>query len=133
MMSKATTVLRNSLILLTWSAAIPAAWAAETLAPGTSAPPQPGMGQPKVHFAVPFQPSERHVLDLKVPDVRDVMTQEQLAAATSVPPDELEILGPETVAVHGAPQPVYVPSGFAALYWAAIHPLSAWRILAPVQ
>lgn len=133
MMSKATTVLRNSLILLTWSAAIPAAaWGAETLAPGTSAP-QPGMGQPKVHFAVPFQPSERHVLDLKVPDVRDVMTQEQLAAATSVAPDELEILGPETVAVHGAPQPVYVPSGFAALYWAAIHPLSAWRILAPVQ
>jgi len=128
-MSKVTQVLRNALILLAWGAAIPAAaWASETLAPGTSTPPGP-----KVHFSVPFQASDAHVMDLKAPDIRDVMTPEELAAATSIPPDEVEIAGPETVAVHGAPQPVYVPSGFAALYWAAIHPLSAWRILAPVQ
>jgi hypothetical protein len=129
MMSKATRVVRNSLILLAWGAAIPAAaWSAETLAPGTSAPPEP-----KVQFSVPFQASDAHVLNLKAPDIRDVMTADELAAATVMPPDELEIVGPETVAVHGAPLPVYVPSGFAALYWAAIHPLSAWRILAPVQ
>ena len=128
-MSKAIKGLRNSLILLACSAALPAAaWAAETLTPGTSAPPPS-----KVPFSVPFRASDAHVLDLKTPDIRDVMTQEELAAATATPPDELEIIGPETVAVHGAPQPVYVPSGFAALYWAAIHPLSAWRILAPVQ
>ena len=128
-MSKATKVLHNSLIVLGWSAAmIPAAWAAETLAPGTSPPPEP-----KVQFAVPFQASDKHVLDLKAPDIREVMTPDELSAATDVPPDELEIIGPETVAVHGAPQPIYVPSGFAALYWAATHPLSAWRILAPVQ
>jgi hypothetical protein len=128
LMSKATHVLRNSLILLACGAVIPTAWAAETLAPGTSPPPEP-----KVHFSVPFQaPADAHVLDLKAPDVRDVMTPDELAAATA-PPEEFEILGPETVAVHGAPQPVYVPGGFAALYWAAIHPLSAWRILAPVQ
>ena len=72
-------------------------------------------------------------MDLKAPDIRDVMTPEDLAAATALPPDEFEIIGPDTVAVHGAQQPVYVPGGFAALYWAAIHPLSAWRILAPVQ
>jgi hypothetical protein len=128
MMSKVTQALRNSLILLAWGAAIPAAWSAETLAPGTSAPPEP-----KVHFSVPFRASEAHVLDLKAPDIRDVMAPDALAAATELPPDEFEIIGPDTVAVHGAPQPVYVPSGFAALYWAAIHPLSAWRILAPVQ
>ena len=91
------------------------------------------MGQPNVHFSVPFRASDAHVLDLKAPDIRDVMSADELAAATAMPPDELEIIGPETVAVHGAPQPVYVPSGFAALYWAAIHPLSAWRILTPVQ
>jgi len=91
------------------------------------------MGQPKVQFSVPFQPSDKHVLDLKAPDIRDVMAPDQLAAATAVPPDEFEIIGPETVAVHGVQQSVYVPSGFAALYWAAIHPFSAWRILAPVQ
>ena len=128
-MSKATKVLRNCLIWLAWGAALPAAAAAaETLAPGTSAPPEP-----KVPFSVAFRASDGHVLDLKAPDIRDVMTPDELAAATAVPPDEFEIIGPETVAVHGAPQPVYVPSGFAALYWAAIHPLSAWRILAPVQ
>ena len=128
-MSKATKVLRNSLILLACGAALPAAaWAVETLAPGTAAPPEP-----KVHFSVPFRASDAHVLDLKAPDIRDVMSADELTAATAMPPDELEIIGPETVAVHGAPQPVYVPSGFAALYWAAIHPLSAWRILAPVQ
>ena len=128
MMSKATRVLRNSLILLAWSAAVPAAWAAETLASGTSAPPEP-----KTHFSVPFQASDAHVMDLKAPDIREVMAPEDLAAATALPPDEFEIIGPDTVAVHGAQQPVYVPGGFAALYWAAIHPLSAWRILAPVQ
>jgi hypothetical protein len=128
MMSKVTQALRNSLILLAWGAAIPAAWSAETLAPGTSAPPEP-----KVHFSVPFRASEAHVLDLKAPDIRDVMAPDALAAATELPPDEFEIIGPDTVAVHGAPQPVYVPSGFAALYWAANHPFSAWRILAPVQ
>ncbi len=128
-MSKKTKVLRNSLILLAWSAAIPAVtWAAETLAPGTSAPPES-----KVHFSVPFKAPDAHVLDLKAPDIRDVMSADEVAAATATPPEEFDIIGPETVAVHGAPQPVYVPSGFAALYWAAIHPLSAWRILTPVQ
>jgi len=127
-MSKLTKVFRNSLILLAWSAAVPATWAAETLASGTAAPPEP-----ETHFSVPFQPSDAHVMDLKAPDIRDVMTPEDLAAATALPPDEFEIIGPDTVAVHGAQQPVYVPGGFAALYWAAIHPLSAWRILAPVQ
>jgi hypothetical protein len=127
-MSKATKVLHNSLILLAWGAAIPAAaGAAETLASETSAPPEP-----KVHFSVPFKAPDAHVLDLKAPDIRDVMTADELTAATA-PPDEIGIIEPETVAVHGAPQPVYVPGGFAALYWAAIHPLSAWRILAPVQ
>jgi|KBSMisStaDraftv2_1062788.scaffolds.fasta_scaffold633986_2 hypothetical protein len=127
-MSKATKVLRNSLILLAWSAAIPAAWAAETLASGTSAPPEP-----KTHFSVPFQSSGVYVLDLKAPDIRDVMTPEDLAAATGLTPDEIEILDADTVAVRGAPQPVYVPGGFAAIYWAVLHPLSSWRILTPVQ
>ena len=133
-MSKATQVLRNSLILLAWGVAIPtaAAWAAETAPAGTSTLPEPGslMGQPKVHFSVPKAP-DAYVLDLKAPDIRNVMTQDELAAATAMPPDE--IIGPETVAVQGAPLPVYVPSGFAALYWAAIHPFNAWRILTPVQ
>lgn len=128
MMSKATKVLRNSLIWLAWGAAVPAAaWASEALEPGTSAPPEA-----KVHVSVPFRTPGAHVLDLKAPDVREVMTPDELAAATA-PEEEFETVGPETVAVHGAPLPVYVPTGFAALYWAAIHPLSAWRILAPVQ
>jgi hypothetical protein len=124
MMSKAAKILCNSLILLAMGAAVPAAWAASPADPAT-------------HFSVPIQPADvppkPRVLDLKAPDVRDVMSPEEMAAALSVPEETEVVEGPETVAVHGAVQAPYVPSGFAALYWAATHPLSAWRILAPAQ
>jgi hypothetical protein len=72
------------------------------------------------------------MLDLKPPDIRSVMPASELA--TAIPdPDEIEIAEPETVAVHGATTAPYVPNGFASMYWAATHPASAWRILAPVR
>lgn len=122
-MSKAATNLRNSLILLALSAAASSAWAAD-------APPT------QSQFNVPIQaadtPPTPRVLDLKAPDVRDVMTTDEMAAAIGVP-DEFDVLAPDEVAVRGLPQSPYVPSGFGALYWAALHPFNAWRILAPVQ
>lgn len=123
MMSNAAKILRSSLILLTLGAAVPAVWAAST-------------PDPQTHFAVPIQaadtPPTPRILDLKSPDIRDVMTADEMAAALA-PTDELEVIGPDAVAVHGATPAPYVPAGFGALYWAALHPLSAWRILAPVQ
>jgi hypothetical protein len=121
-MSKAAKIVCNSLILLTLGAAVPAAFAANT--------PEP------LRFVVPIQsadsPPTPRILDLKAPDIRDVMTADEMAAALA-PPDELEVIGPDAVAVHGATPAPYVPAGFAALYWAALHPVSAWRILVPVQ
>ena len=123
MMGKAAKILRSSLILLALGAAVPAVWAVEA-------------SPAKSQFSVPVQPADApptpHLLDLKAPDVKDVMTPDEMASILT-PPDEFEVLAPETVAVHGATYVPYVPSGFGALYWAALHPFSAWRILAPVQ
>jgi hypothetical protein len=127
MMSKAAKVLRSSLILLTLGAAVPAVWAANA-----ATPPDASTG---ARFSVPVQaadtPPAPRVLDLKAPDVRDVMTTDEMAAALN-PPSDVEVLESGAVAVHSEQPAPYVPGGFAALYWAALHPLSAWRIFAPV-
>jgi hypothetical protein len=152
MMIRGTQVVRNSLISLVMGIAAAAAWAAP---PPSSAPsatdktapssngvvlgdsatvaaatqPAPGLNIP---IETPPQPPRPRVLDLKAPDIREVMSMDQIAAA--IPnPNDLDIMEPETVMIHGGTPPPYVPGGFGALYWAAIHPASAWRILAPVQ
>jgi hypothetical protein len=105
-MTKQVTILRSSLWALTLAAAaIPAAWAAD---PATTKAP-----------------------DLKAPDIHAVMTSDQIAAAIPAT-DENEVIEPETVQVHSEAPPPYVPGGFAALYWAALHPAEAWRIITPV-
>jgi hypothetical protein len=124
MSSKTAIVLRNSLITLGLGALASAAWAAD--------PP----AAPTAKFTVAVKPADQpptpRVLDLKAPDIRTVMSADELNAALAVP-DETEALEPETVAVHGAVPAPYVPGGFAALYWAANHPADSWRILTPVQ
>ena len=123
-MSNKAKVLRSSLILLTLGAVVPTVWAASNAAP------------PKTQFSVPIQsastPPTPRILDLKAPDVRDVMTTDEMAAALN-PPSDVEVLDSGAVAVHSEQPAPYVPGGFAALYWAALHPFSAWRIFAPVQ
>jgi hypothetical protein len=118
-MRKSVTVLRNSLISLALAAAIPvAAWATDP----------PKMSVPVQNSSAPPTP---RVLDIKAPDIHQVMSAEQIAAA--IPNPDESIVDPETVAVRGEVPAPYVPGGFAALYWAAIHPTDSWRILAPVQ
>ena len=118
-MTKKVTILRGTLVSLAHAATIPAAWAAD--------------GVTNLH--VPMQnssaPPTPRVLDLKAPDIHALMTSDQIAAA--IPnPDENEVIEDETVQVHGGTPPPYVPGGFAALYWAALHPAEAWRIVTPV-
>jgi hypothetical protein len=122
-MGKGATVLRNSLIFLTLGVAVPAVWAADD---------QRAIASMNVPMQTAPNPPRPRILDLKVPDIHDVMSAEQIAAA--IPnPDDIELIGPETVQVRGATPSPYVPSGFAALYWAAMHPTSAWRILTPAE
>ena len=133
MMGKRAKVLRNSLIFLTLAAAT-ASLAVAAEVPLGSASPANTAG-PTVNLNIPIGPAATpptpRLLNLKAPDIHDVMTPAEIEA--SIPADQDEMLGPETVAVHGAVPAPYVPSGFAALYWAAVHPAEAWRILAPVQ
>ncbi len=115
MMSKSARLLRNSLMFLTLAGALPLlAAAADAPAPAAPAPQVP------------------RLLDLKAPDIHDVMTPGEIAAALP-DPQEMEVVEPDTVQVHGAAPAPYVPGGFAALYWAVLHPMDSWRILAPVQ
>ncbi len=118
-MSKKTKVLHSALISLAFAATIPAAWAdGQRLNAPVGNSTQP--------------PRLVHVLDLKAPDIHDVMSADEIAAALPNP-DETELNGPETVQVRGAVPAPYVPSGFAALYWAVTHPLDSWRIVTPAQ
>ncbi len=153
-MSNGPKILRNSLISLAACFAGATAWAASPPASGVklgdSAPlatrqaavDQAVSGTARVDegaavagLNLPVQsptPPKPRIMDLRPPDIREVMSSEQIAAA--IPnPDDVEVVGPETVQVRGETPPPYVPSGFAALYWAATHPSSAWRILAPVR
>jgi hypothetical protein len=126
MMSNNSKVLRNTLISLAFGAAIPAAWAADPVTP----PSPPKFSVTAADSTQP--PRLLKVLDLKSPDIHDVMSADQIAAA--IPnPDDMDDLDPETVAVHGATPAPYVPGGFAAIYWAVTHPIQSWRVLAPVQ
>ena len=122
MMSKSARVLRNALMFLTLASAASFAGAADAPSAATK-------------LNVPIQsattPPPPRLLDLKAPDIHDVMTSGEIAAA--IPNEEMDILEPETVQVHGAIPAPYVPSGFGALYWAFLHPVQSWRILAPAQ
>jgi hypothetical protein len=117
-MRKSATVLRNSLISLALAAAIPAAWAADP----------PKLNVPVHDSSTPPAP---RVLNLKAPDIHDVMSAEEIAAA--IPTEDVSELSPETVQVRGEVPAPYVPGGFAALYWAVTHPVDSWRVLTPVQ
>ncbi len=144
MIKRATlTLVRNSLISLAISVLAPVAWAGPppddtTASAATGSTNEAGSGTPSslsgvnVPMQIPARPPRPRLLDLRPPDIRAVMSAEQLTAALPNP-DETEVVGPETVQVRGSTPPPYVPSGFAALYWAATHPSQAWRILAPAQ
>lgn len=120
-MGKNTQIVRNSLISLALAASMPAAWADHTAtATATVA----------VHSAVTVPLPHR--LDLTMPDIRTVMSAEELSAPLQ-DPNDVELISPETVQVRGAHPAPYVPGGFEALWWGALHPGQAWRILTPVQ
>ena len=134
-MSNNSKVLHNTLISLAFAVAIPAAWADDPVAAPTATQTAAPTATP-TKFTVTATDSTQvphlmKVLDLKSPDIHDVMSADEIAAV--LPNPEENELDPETVAVHGAVPAPYVPGGFAAIYWGLTHPLQSWRVLAPVQ
>ncbi len=108
------------------AAAAPAAKAATRARTVPATKPGAAKKAPALKSAAANQP-----LDLNAPPIKHVLTPEQVQsflaeADENAPP-------PEDVTVD---QPHYaepVPAGaFAALPWALLHPLEAWRIFAPI-
>jgi hypothetical protein len=77
-------------------------------------------------------PAPAKPLDLRAPDITKLYTREQLDRLLAQLNDTIE-----EVEVEGAPvpPPTFTPQvwgGIAAPLWALLHPLQAWRIIAPV-
>lgn len=90
-------------------------------------PPASTIAVPAAARAAPR--ATARALDLSLPPLRLVLTPQQLAELTT-PSDD----GPmEDVTVSEPPYVTPVPKGqVRALTWALLHPLDAWRILAPI-
>jgi hypothetical protein len=76
--------------------------------------------------------AHRPALDLKAPDVRQVMPASELQAAVNAP-DQDEDEPPPQVDVSGDKPAPTVPGGIASLWWGVTHPTQIWRIFAPAQ
>ena len=72
-------------------------------------------------------------LDLRAPDIRRLLTPEQIAAAIGRARDEnieeVEVEGTRTRPPPATPE---VWGGLATPVWALFHPTQAWRIFAPL-
>ena len=74
------------------------------------------------------------VLDLRPPDITKSPTLQRMASAQArTIPEKIEVIGsPELLPQTDSekPRPWMGP---AAVFWGFVHPLSAWRILAPLD
>jgi hypothetical protein len=104
------------------STAVPA-----TVPPATSAPVSAAAVGP---VAAPDTVRPRRPLDLRLGDLRRYFTPEELQSPLpDLIADEVlvEGVGASDERASGPP----IPVGLVAPYWAATHPLSAWRIFLP--
>jgi hypothetical protein len=69
-------------------------------------------------------------LDIQAPDIRRIVSEEELRQRLEEPAEIEE--SQAQVQVEGTRPEVYVPGGIASLPWAVMHPTQAWRILLPV-
>jgi hypothetical protein len=77
--------------------------------------------------------ASRPPLDLRAPDIEDILTPQQIADALASTREgnieEIEVEGVRTVAPPSSPD---VWLAIAAPFWALLHPTQAWRIFAPI-
>jgi hypothetical protein len=70
-------------------------------------------------------------LDLAAPDVRTVVSADELKQPLPTGEQIREVQESETVAVKGESPGPDVPLGFGAIWWAVNHPTNAWKIFLP--
>ena len=79
------------------------------------------------------QGSGKRPLNLTAPDIRTVVSQEELQEPLPTADQQAQAEESDTVQVKGTPNTPDVPGGFGALWWALNHPTQAWRIFAPAE
>lgn len=72
-------------------------------------------------------------LNLTAPDVRTVVSAEELKEPLPSNEQVTEVQEDQTVSVKGEGVPPDVPLGFGAIWWAMNHPSQAWRVVVPVE
>ena len=78
--------------------------------------------------ARPAHLAETRALDLRTPPIDHVMSRSQIAVMANA-----DVEMPVDIMVERAHYKVEPPVGFfRSIPWAVTHPLSAWRVLAPV-
>ena len=78
-------------------------------------------------------PQLKGSLNLTAPDVRSVMTADQLKEPLPSGEQIAEVQEADTVSVKGEKDAPDVPGGFGAIWWAFNHPSQSWRIFAPAE
>jgi hypothetical protein len=76
---------------------------------------------------------DRPPLNLAAPDVRTVVAADELSEPLPELDQDAAAQEADTVQVQAGPDGPEVPSGFASIWWAVVHPTQAWRILSPAQ
>ncbi|HEU4654499.1 MAG TPA: hypothetical protein VFS47_10960 [Steroidobacteraceae bacterium] len=81
------------------------------------------------------EPTSAQRLNLRAPDIHDVLTPQQISsviAATHDPDQDSETVQVQGFRGTSAPRTPVAWSGLAAPFWALLHPANAWRIFAPL-
>ena len=78
-------------------------------------------------------PQQKGSQNLAAPDVRSVMSADEMKEPLPNGEQVAEVQESETVSVKGEKDAPDVPGGFGAIWWAFNHPAQSWRIFAPAE
>jgi hypothetical protein len=77
--------------------------------------------------------SAQRPLNLTAPDVRTVVSADELKEPLPSTEQVAEVQEADTVSVKSEGVPTDVPGGFGAIWWAVNHPSQAWKIVVPYE
>ena len=83
------------------------------------------------HSASKDGSSAQRPLNLAAPDVRTVVSADELKEPLPSSEQIAEVQEADTVSVKSEGVPTDVPGGFGAIWWALNHPSQAWKIVIP--